>query len=161
MLLYWKLHGSIQFPSGSDTSTKMMFLIRSWCLADKYNIPRFQDLVMLELLKITQKKFVTYGMVKVAFENTPDQSPLRKFMAKEAAIRYYELDHRNTSNLDILDGVQGFVGEFMVWINYKHDENNDEGDASGLYTDLKDPDDWENYMVGGGAFKHWLYEDEN
>ena len=88
-------------------------LVRCWILGDKYDIKEFQDLIILELIQSVKGVIVPLTTVKTAFENTPPKSPLRTFMAEEAAWRIKNMSEYQHEDLGIMDGVIGWSAELM------------------------------------------------
>ena len=152
VLLYWRIQGCLQRSFAEDAESTMMQLIRCWALGDKYDVKNFQDVIMLDLIQTLNIHLVKFEVVRFAFENTPDKSPLRKLMAQEAVISfYYPSMQYAAEDLEIFDGVCGFMTEFVKAIELKRQKEI-------LATDLSHPDEWNEFMVGEGPMKHWVWD---
>ena len=155
-LLYYKLRGHVQCARTGDEQQKIMQLVGCWILGDKYNIKDFQDHAMLQLLRWLTDAQPILESVKLAFENTLEGSPLRTLMAREAVYGYY--DNRSPDNtaerFKMFDGVQGFMTEFLKAMELRAENDNDE---EALRTRLTEQDSWEEFMVGEGPKKHWVW----
>ena len=125
-------------------------LVRTWILGEKYQLPEFQDLVMLELLEHLDCWEYSMAVVREAFEGTPVGSPLRKLMAEEAVemVRWGLVDKEE---LDVCDGVVGFTRAFAE----AYEAYMDNGDVVFRYLKYHK---WHELMVAGGPEKHWVFD---
>lgn len=153
MLLYWKISGDFQHARVTDATEKLMQLVQCWILGDKYDIKKFQDLVMLELIKDMESQDVPWIIAKVAFENTCNKVPLRTLLAQVIVAKYFS--GNNTRDLEEFDGVRGFIAELMKAIALK---DKSKRGSNGLKVNLNDSGTWEKFMVGGGPKKHWIHD---
>ena len=151
-LLYWKIQGYLHRAFAEDAESDIMQSIRCWALGDKYDVKNFQDVVMLDLIALLSSRGVKFNVVRFAFENTPQKSPLRTFMAREAIITYSTcLNLDAPQELEVFDGVRGFMTEFMNAVERR-------GRKENLTVDLSIPGDWSEFMVGKGPPKHWVWD---
>ena len=115
VLLYWKMKGHIPSQSIGTSEEALTILMRSWVLGERYNLPFFQDMVMLELLNVVDSSWVPVSLVKEGFEGTPPHSKLRGVLAEEAFwwARYGRCN-ADEDVLDECDGVIGFASALMT-----------------------------------------------
>ncbi|KAK5688473.1 hypothetical protein LTS10_000451 [Elasticomyces elasticus] len=98
------------------TDTDHKLCIRCWALGDKYDVPDFQDLIMLELLRSIELEPIQLDEIKEGIECTGPGSKLRDLMAEELA-REVSAGDIETSELDAFDGVAGFSNILVAKIN--------------------------------------------
>ena len=154
--LFWKFRGEVQCARAEDDDdAKIMQLVRCWILGHKCDVNEFQNLIMLELLNVLVDAYAPYESIKVAFENTPENSPLRTLMGREAVASYHAVDEYDAASLKMFDGVQGFMTEFMKAVDFREQKNNDNGV---LRTRLDNEAEWQELMVGEGFAKHWIWD---
>ncbi|KAF4629915.1 hypothetical protein G7Y89_g8235 [Cudoniella acicularis] len=74
-----------------------MALIQLWVLADRLLIPKIQDMVMLELLKIKYGpiRVATTNWINYAYQHTAEQSPLRRLALAHCADRWSDYGLEN------------------------------------------------------------------
>ena len=112
ILLHWKLKGTIP-PRDFVDDHGQVLLVRCWCLGDKYDITEFQDLAMLELIKVLNGVETTLDIVKIAFDNSAPGSKLRKLMAEETVYLLKLSGKWHHERIDKLDGVVGFTSALL------------------------------------------------
>ncbi|KAK4895435.1 hypothetical protein LTR27_006499 [Elasticomyces elasticus] len=136
--------------------------IRCWILGDKYDVPVFQNYIMLELLNLFERKAPGLHTIKEAFENTPPGSILRELMAEELANMLQVSATAKHSDLDMFDGIVGFASALMKKTQAagKKGEcvfrprvpSRDGGDVIGASP-------YSNFMVGKDLIPvHWVYQ---
>ncbi|KAK5740251.1 hypothetical protein LTR17_004752 [Elasticomyces elasticus] len=87
--------------------------VTCWIMGDKYGIPVFQNLVMIELIfEVDQIGPPTLGIIKFCFENTPPGSLLRELMAEELAMLL--ATKVDAKKLDLFDGIVGFTSILTI-----------------------------------------------
>lgn len=114
-LLYWKLRSKMPEIQGNNDD-RIIQVIRCWILGDKYDVKEFQYLSMLKLSKILQEAHVKLDAVKLAFDNTTDGSPLRKFLARQTLKTFCDTDEQTgptSEDFEMFDGVSGFITEIV------------------------------------------------
>ncbi|KAK3622566.1 hypothetical protein LTR56_022121 [Elasticomyces elasticus] len=100
----------------TSTDTDHKLCIRCWALGDMYDIPDFQDLIMLELLRSLELEPIQLDEIKEGIECTGPGSKLRDLMAEELA-REVSAGDIETSELDAFDGVSGFSNILVAKMN--------------------------------------------
>ncbi|KAK3622568.1 hypothetical protein LTR56_022123 [Elasticomyces elasticus] len=139
-------------------------LMSCWILGDKYGIPEFQDLIMLELLARFEQQNIHVSAAKLAFEYTPPGSLLRELVAEELGWRFGCAGNSGLS-FEELDKFDQIPGVMSVIIRKTHQRN-----KNGKFTPrvpsqhkphdgLQGQSPYWNFMLGGKRPKsHWLNE---
>lgn len=145
-----------------DLNTDHSLVVHCWALGDKYDIPTFQDEVMLELLRSQDSKCMELSAVKLAFEHTPPGAKLRELMAEEVGGRlaHGEIEYEQ---LDMFDGIVGFTSvlarkakelqDLEVWFSSLQKTPGYDDDRE----EWVNSDKWRSYMVGEGPQQHWVH----
>ncbi|KAK3115576.1 hypothetical protein LTR53_004936 [Teratosphaeriaceae sp. CCFEE 6253] len=168
VLLYWILKGALpedwNAVKKSDEQQEL-HMVRCWAMGEKYLLPDFQDVIMLELLKYLDSRanpkaqYLTLAAAKEGFATTPAGRPLRRLIALDLAECLRE-GHLEYDMLCMFDGIGGAMSEVVQAVaEYGGIEEN-------LYRlcakNHKTPEEaaqpWRAYMVGGGPTAHWVYE---
>ena len=158
MFLHWKMRGNLLCAQGPEADPDADQLVRSWIHGDKYGIPQFQDDVMWQLIQLFALRTVDISTVKLAFDNTPVKSPLRRLMAEELVFATEDSEHHASVDLDFFDGVVGFSAELMRTM--KRREKYPSG--IGMLVDRRDyPPRLAKFMVGDGPKGHWVTDDNS
>lgn len=151
ILLYWIIKGQF-LCEGEDERSHIIQLVRCWVLGDKYCLADFQDLAMADLLQIlnSNSEAFPFYAVELAFSNTPDKSPLRTLIARWV-VHEVVTGVRTAEDMEMLDGVAGFLAEMVKAYKFK--------DKEGLKVMryIFRQGDWEEFLVGGGPYQHWVY----
>ncbi|KAK5688477.1 hypothetical protein LTS10_000455 [Elasticomyces elasticus] len=174
VLLYWIVKhklplvsevtssGGTVWESAETSEIDQELSVRCWVLGDKYGIPAFQDLIMLELLKEldidTRRAPIT--AVKLAFDSTPPGSALRELMAEEAAMVIKDSGAPYDA-LDQFDGIVGFTRLLVASMECR-DENDGGYTFLPRVPDVLDPfpgqSTYRQFMVGEEILKpHWVH----
>jgi len=150
--------------SGQNDDGMHSVYVRCWVLGDKYDIPAFQDLIMLELLKTFHYgSTLTIENPKLALENTPPGSVLRELVVEEV-LNGLQSKVIDCERLDELDGIVGFMSRVMMKRNglYQGEVFSSRlpianGSVTVPYHKGKSP--YTIFMVGGDVPRqHWLHD---
>ena len=156
MFLHWKMRGKLLYAWGPEADPEIDQLVRAWIHGDKYGIPQFQDDVMWELVLAFALQMLDISTVKLAFDNTPVNSPLRRLMAEELVDAIETGDKFDSADLDFFDGVVRFSAELMRTMERKEKRI---GEIRVLAFRLHSPEWLANFMVGDGPKRHGLMDD--
>ncbi|KAK0782581.1 hypothetical protein LTR91_011361 [Friedmanniomyces endolithicus] len=88
-----------------------LLLIDCWVLGDKYQIPAFQDEVMLELLYYYKEETIGFDVVKHGVAVTSSGSALRRLLAEEVMTN--NMQGGVTEDLNQFDGMH-FLADFVT-----------------------------------------------
>lgn len=167
-LLQWMLKHSLPDSWYAEPHPNVMTKVRCWALGEKYMIPEFQDLVMLELLAtLNHNNSPGIEVVKVGFELTPPGCKLRVLLAEEVAAGLTVHKSLTYDELDMCDGVTGFAGEVGKAISLVHARELEKAislvhrisraeQRRGRAQDEASSSRWREFMVGGGPKEHWI-----
>ncbi|KAI6891253.1 hypothetical protein KC318_g13908 [Hortaea werneckii] len=165
VLMFWMMSA---FHIAKD-KLKPDLLIKCWVLGDKYEIPEFQDQIMLELLFMVQYND-TEDIIRLGSELSPAGSVLKRLIAEEAAVAL------KNNNVDFESLEAAFNGNGMLR-DFVLARDNCEADfdfylrrfdslaAQGLYSqDGKGNEEWrsptwQNYMISNGSRPQWLLDE--
>ncbi|KAI7163042.1 hypothetical protein KC349_g1597 [Hortaea werneckii] len=155
----------------AKTKLKPDLLIKCWVLGDKYEIPEFQDQIMLELLFMVQYyDYDTEDIIRLGSELSPAGSVLKRLIAEEAAVAL------KNNNVDFESLEAAFNGNGMLK-DFVLASDNCEADfhfylrrfdslaAQELYSqDGKGNEEWrsptwQNYMISNGSRPQWLLDE--
>ena len=90
-LLHFVIRGTLPtIPHSTGGDHMSLQFVRCWCLGDKYCVPAFQDLIMVELLKYCESKAPSLGTITDAFDNAPPSSKLRILVAECAVESFHD-----------------------------------------------------------------------
>ena len=163
-LLYWSFKRTLpcQEREGETISDEeQLVLVRSWVLGDKYRIPVFQDIAILEILANLQSSRLTAQSAKEAARHTAVDSPLRRLAVRSVveSIRDAGLDHEEYNEAF---EVPGFATETLRLLrdSYVYDDVDGQLDEIGDKDGKNRSDAWAEYMVAGGPPEHWIYNNK-
>lgn len=134
-----------------------LLLVQCWVLGDKYDIPEFQDLAILELLHHLSDKHMTPEAAEQAAANTSPPSELRMLAAREVARCLHSIESYSGAL-----SVHGFAAEVIELIGHRN-----KGGGPGVSTFIGRKDGWyrtliwKGFMVGSGPEKHWIHNDHS
>lgn len=160
VFLFWLFHRNLPyFGSGKNKTQRFKeidLLVCCWSLGDKYDIPDFQDEVMLMLMECLAVNVVHPHTVNLAFNTSSPDSHMRRIMAEEVAENLRE-GHWHEEDFKELDG-EGFTYEFAKALVDQepvrsHDRLETQLDVNVFHYV------WESYMVGDGPRKHPIVGD--
>ncbi|KAK3115415.1 hypothetical protein LTR53_005262 [Teratosphaeriaceae sp. CCFEE 6253] len=148
-----------------DAEQQEVHMIRCWALGEKYLLPDFQAMIMLELLNYLDSseepkvQHLTLTAAKEALATTPAGRPLRRLIAVELAKSLKE-GHLGFDKLCEFDGIGGAMSEVVQAVN---GYSGIQGSMYRLFPiDYKAPEEaaqpWRAYMVRGGPTAHWIYQ---
>ncbi|KAI7131425.1 hypothetical protein KC343_g15973 [Hortaea werneckii] len=147
-------------------------LIKCWVLGDKYEIPEFQDQIMLELLFMVQYSYIG-DIIRLGSELSPAGSVLKRLIGDEAAVA---LKNNNVDfeSLEAAFNGNGMLRDFLLardnceadfdfYIRrfdslaaaelYSRDEI-----GNRVYQEWRSPS-WQNYMISNGSRPQWLLDE--
>jgi hypothetical protein len=157
VLLYWIIKHELPcneqlLPKhGPAKSVDHPICIRCWALGDKYGIPIFQDLIMLELLDSVENNSIHVSRMREAFECTPPGSALRKLMVEIMAENLHEKPE-DVERLDMFDGAVGFTKALMQTM----DRKDNDGEAIKVFRPRVPDVEGENRWKGHSAYREFM-----
>lgn len=141
--------------------TDFTLAIRCWVLGDKYGIPAFQDLVILELLAHLQLRHFSIGEIKEGFQFTAPGSTLREVLAEETVLEIEYEGRIIFSELDECDGIPAFTSMIASALSAYHTNGGTEGLLPRVPWEVdRAVTRWTKFMVGGGPLEHWVHKRE-
>lgn len=141
-------------------------LIKCWVLGDKYEIPDFQDRIMLELLLIFEVDYATEDIIELGSRLSPAGSFLKRLMAEEAAVALQN-DKTDFESLEAAFSGSGMLREFIL----AHDNCAADEKFYGRRFESPAAEDpiseeernekwrsptWQNYMISNASRPQWL-----
>lgn len=155
LLLYWAYHHRLPEPPGEYDSwvDNCDDLVSAWLLGNKYDIPSFQDLVMIELLQINE--CLDHHYIETAFTTTKSGSPIRRVLVEKIVYLYVrgELKH---DYLDGLGRIIGFTSAFAKAMEAHRKEG--EGMFKRMPWQRNDQGDrWIEYMLEKEEKREWKW----
>lgn len=129
-----------------------LLLVRCWMFGDRYNVPAYQDVVMLELLHSLWTCGPDLATMQEAFHGTPPLSKLRKVIAEEIydIMKAGCFDDDESDEYDQIRGLASALARVV--------EDTSELDSSRVPTQDKPLEStWKNYMIGEPPQQHWVY----
>lgn len=140
-------------PQGWQDS--MRLLITCWTTGEKYDLGKFQDLIMLELLEWLQYFEVNFSQetAVLAASHAPTGSKLRKVLAINMIDWVYSEQVCKIEYHDAVLEVRRFASEVM---NLKEEHWSNEGrTGEGCPIEVVRKN-WRQFMVAGGPTEHWI-----
>ncbi|KAK0357178.1 hypothetical protein LTR59_003059 [Friedmanniomyces endolithicus] len=134
---------------GIDSGFELL-LIDCWVLGDKYQIPAFQDEVMLELLYYYREETIGFDVVKHGVAVTISGSALRRLLAEEVMTN--NMEGGVTEDLNQFDGMH-FLADFVT-ARERYDDTGTKGFFDRFGKERKATLEagpggtWDEYMVG-------------
>ncbi|KAK5688478.1 hypothetical protein LTS10_000456 [Elasticomyces elasticus] len=181
VLLYWMFKHDL--PNDEQRKTDdcegwELLMVECWAMGNRYMIPKFQDLVMLELLDclLMYTSFET-DTIKQAFATTPAGCALRMVMAELVAGHLQdEIFDSGLENLHEFEGFPGCLAEIAhavkEWSGTSQrivDEDARECCVMSIvemvvasqqlhFKDQQGVPRWKKFMVAGGPEVHWVHQ---
>lgn len=170
VLLFWIVRSEISDDvrgMGKEAKTEekvvdVLLLVQAWLLGEIYSMPQFQDLIMLELLRVSEDAIWKVDVIQMVFESTAPEMPLRRLASEEAL---FVLCHGDESNkmdhcdLDNLDAV-GVTGSMLAAVRRASEIPSEKTFATSINR-LKS-ERWSDYMVKDGPpDEHWVYKEDS
>ncbi|KAK5732669.1 hypothetical protein LTR17_010350 [Elasticomyces elasticus] len=155
-----------------------LLMVECWAMGNRYKIPKFQDLVMLELLDglLMYTSFET-DTIKQAFATTPAGCALRMMMAELVAAQLQdEIFDLGPENLNDFDGYPGCLAEIAhavkEWSGTSQRivaEDARECCVMSIaemvvasqqlhFKDQQGVPRWKRFMMAGGPDVHWVHQ---
>lgn len=161
ILIYWMIKGVLpesKFEDNVKEREAQDWLVWCWVLGDKYHLPAFQDVVMLQLLYIIRDTGITTESATIATSNTPPDSKLRKLVANEIIYSVYRNHSQWITDFDDALAAPGFASDAMTAL----EEYRAEGLAPEICYLRKDnggerTGEWREYMVENEPYRHWVF----
>ncbi|KAK3619866.1 hypothetical protein LTR56_023760 [Elasticomyces elasticus] len=181
VLLYWMFKHDLpddEQRRTDDCEGWELLMVECWAMGNRYNIPKFQDLVMLELLDCL-RKYTTFetDTIKQAFATTPAGCALRMVMAELVAGHLQdEIFDLGPENLREFEGYSGCLAEIdravKEWSGTSRrivDEDARECCVMSVvemvvasqqlhFKDQQGVPRWKKFMVAGGPEVHWVHQ---
>ncbi|RMZ09161.1 hypothetical protein D0862_03693 [Hortaea werneckii] len=144
-------------------------LIKSWVLGDKYEIPQFQDQIMLELLFIFEGESATEDIIELGSRLSPAGSLLKRLIAEEAAVALQN-DTTDFESLEAAFSGNGILRDFILARdNCGADEEfytrrfespaaEDQSSQEEEWDEEWRSPSWQNYMISNGSRPQWLFD---
>lgn len=159
VLVFWMIMKRLPEKATENTGKedRTALLIYCWVLGDKYGLPEFQDVAMLELLFRSRRCWMDAEHVELIADNTMSGSKLRRLAVGEVVLAKME-GTASTPDFtpaydvpgfaeDVEEGVWSWVQDASVWCS-------EIGQKDGSGRDGM----WKDYMViEGGPQKHWIH----
>ena len=152
ILLHWIVPGQ---PQSADA----MDCIKAWVLGEKYDIPEFQDCVMMELLR---QPVPAVDIIRYAFEHTESNSKLRKSLAMRLVTSIHD-DKRFQRDDPWLRYLGNIPGLFESYVEaQKRFECDKEGYSDRLDQTVNEGEEvrqskrrWTEFLVDRRSKLHW------
>ncbi|RMY65141.1 hypothetical protein D0863_09309 [Hortaea werneckii] len=140
-------------------------LIKSWVLGDKYEIPEFQDQIMLELLLTFEEDYALEDIIRLGSELSPTGSVLKRLIAEEAAVALRR-EMMDFESLEAAFNGNGMLRDFVLARGNCEADNQfyqrrfESLAAGDLYSQDEEGNkerrspNWRNYMISNGS--RWL-----
>ena len=142
----------------TDSKTQGHFWVHAWLFGHKYDIPTFQDLVMLELLKWCEAHSFNLCLAGRAFRNTEPGSKLRTLILEEVVHMLQGIGSISWSSLQGLWVIPGFSTAMFGMLQW-HEEGKYSSERFEIGVDEVRAE-WKKFMVGNGPVKHWALDTE-
>lgn len=153
ILLHWKIKGFLPFPpeekkycKGKETEAVLRLLISCWIFGEKRDASPFQDIVMLEILRVLEVIQVSLELIETVFCGAPANSALCDLMAEQAVLLLNSNDKVVTA--DVLQQMDGGEHNMKALLNAALWVDNIEPKER-----LKSEDGWKPFMVGNGPYR--------
>ncbi|KAK3641809.1 hypothetical protein LTR56_011136 [Elasticomyces elasticus] len=165
VLLYWMVKSEL--PEDDDmpkftvspmlTDGDYTALVLCWILGDKYGVPGFQDLIMIELILQLEIQETPMGIIRYCFVHTAPRSVLRELMAEEL-ILCLGVGVLFVEDEDVLNEFGGIPG-FSTTLAKKMMLGKEPGCYRGRlpFTSMKGS--YQDFMIGKSLPKlHWYHD---
>lgn len=154
VVLYWMVNREVPGEPIEPKASVYRVLIACWIMGDRYDMPAFQDVVMMELLNRLDVFSPSMALVKLAFESTIPGSKLRLVMAEELG---WMIKHgrcgEQCEELDCCDGILDFTSAIAFAMRPGVDDL-----ASRLPRASKPENDrWCEFLIGELSPQHWIF----
>ena len=162
VVLYWVFYRRIPWlPHATSESEWAYWLIHAWIVGDKLELPTFQDLVMLELLKVSCKGNFTVPLIVETIGSTVSGCVMQKFVADEVAYMLHspETQPATVTSSDLLERVNQYL-KFQPLLTAAMIKLREVGQTYLMRLPSEDSphnERWKEFMVAGGPQKHWVH----
>lgn len=151
-MLQKELPGCVLKP---DVNNQML-LVNCWIIGDKYMIPAFQDIVMIELLVHLHGRGIDLAVAERAVHASAPESVLRRLVIEEVLVAVISRKTISHDELECISGATGFVPCIFRVMTEDHDRHRkNPGGVS--YRNRSVDGYWKEYMVGSGVLKHMIW----
>ncbi|KAK5730782.1 hypothetical protein LTR15_000720 [Elasticomyces elasticus] len=154
VLLHWAVVRSLPAWSSTNGKEKEALLLRCWVLSDKYQLPPFQNEVMLDLIMYQSTDLAGVENLMLGVKLTRPGSELRRVMAQELVWRIQAHGDVEVSQISELDGTMSTVDFLKAQTEYYEDKdmaftNQSKFGSTPPSDDVLGPQGiWKEYMVG-------------
>ncbi|GAB1730333.1 hypothetical protein NU195Hw_g8564t1 [Hortaea werneckii] len=168
VLVFWMMN---TFNIAKEELTPDL-LIKSWVLGDKYEIPEFQDQIMLELLFTFEEDYATEDIIRLGSELSPTGSVLKRLIAEEAAVALRN-EKMDFESLEAAFNGNGMLRDFVLArgnceaSNEFYSRRFESLSAGNVYSQDEEGNEewrsptWRNYMISNGSSSRWLLSQIN
>lgn len=162
LLLFWIFkcelpdYSQVKTSSLGECDRLLILFVHCWILGDKYQLPKFQDLIMLELLLKLQDTTLRGFALQKAVETTPPGSKLRQLAVRETVFSAIE-ERNGFEGYEAALNTVGFGLEVVQGIERWREEGEETEYDFGTSSGEGRNDIWEQFMVAGGPGKHWIH----
>jgi hypothetical protein len=161
------LHGKL--PSSNKVMSQTSrygpaVCMRCWVVGDKYDIAKFQDLVMLELLKYTDLGYDNATLeIDVMVEGlsiAPEMSALRELIVEHIALRLGHVGNLPYRDLDHFDGIPGILRHVTYELKQLQAAGHGPYEARLPSSAFPGEQRWRDFMTANGPDdnSHWVYQ---
>lgn len=158
VLQYWMFKRSLPDDLGVPQTEKGYcdLLVSCWAHGDKYNMPTFQDIIMVKLLCALENTIICLEQAKVAFGTTAPGSKVRAIFAEEVVYLMKTASGPVAyDDLELFDGIAGFTGALLVALD-TWAQANGVSRRVGYTSRGNTRDRWKAFMVGGERSQQWV-----
>lgn len=108
-LIFWMFKSSLPEPEAGNDCV-VLDSVRCWYLGERYNIPRFQDLIIRRLiLQLQDEEIPVLEAAREAFTYHRPKKKLQVLMMECIFSRLYTEKTIDYEDLDVFDRVPGFI----------------------------------------------------
>lgn len=165
MLLYWIITKTlpeehVHFSPERDEAVSQPMIVQCWVLGDKYDVVAFQDLIMVELLYVSNGPSIKVRAACEAFENSRTGSKLRLLVSRLIVAEVYWYESRYLEGFKELESVAGYFAEIT---NALHDMHMQEWAPITMMQNVRKSlakGGFGEYLVGEGSNQHWVHKPE-
>lgn len=125
VLVFWIVTKKIPESQMHDTlvpdkAAAQFALVQCWILGDKYGIVEFEDLIMIELLDLSSKNFITVAAAYEALTNTLFDSSLYVLVTCLIVASVFVDGKHSMEEFECLEGLEGYTFNMMETLHTLH-----------------------------------------
>lgn len=156
LLIYWMVEGQLppECNDEKESAEPQLVLIRGWILGDKYDIPQFQNEVMLALLWVLENATtMSPESAAVAAAGSLPLSKLHKLVCHQIVRVVYVKKERDVEEFERATAVIGLAAELVSKLDMFHTDFVSGADFVSGYLERGgfSRDLWRKYMIGDGS----------